>query len=536
MSSFRRFRSPAAALLAILSTVLAAPAVAEVVVVGDPFPLGPRPIELLTGSDIAWLPPGAGGDQPAGFFVVWGELIGSDSIVYRAFVPQDAGTPPEPPVAVAGPDSFSNPRVATGPDRRSAVVFAGGGPPDCYGGFLYGPAMETEAALRPVEPGPCFQPFLDAALLPDGRLVVVYDDQVSQIAIDLVGQFFARDGEAVGEPFPVAREQDMIRVREVVAAPGGFLVFSVDRSQNRFDPFGASALRVQRFDLQGEPLAEPLEIAASESLVSHLSVVPVAGGWIAVWTELGLLPQEGVHFREAAFARRLDATGAPVGPPHPLLVDVDPTALGTVDAAPGPGETVLLGWSVDTGAGPEVEVQLLTAELAAAGERVTLATGARLTALDASPAGDALAVWREEGGPLVAQRLAVEAECTPSATVLCLQGGRFEVSVEWADFQGNAGPGRRVPVASDDSGLFWFFHPENWEMLVKVLDACPLDGHFWVFAAAATNVEYTLTVSDLVAHQTRIFRNDLGDTARALTVTDAFPTCGAAEGEAGGDG
>lgn len=203
MSSFRRFHRPAAALLAVLSTVLAAPAVAEVVVVGDPFPLGPRPIESLLGSDIAWLPPGAGGDQPAGFVVVWGELIGSDSIVYRAFVPQDAGAPLEPPVAVAGPDSFRNPRVDTGPDRRSVVVFAGGGLP-CYGGFLYGPAMETEAALRPVEPGPCFQPFLDAALLPDSRLVVVYEDQSAQFVVDLTGQFFSRDGEALGEPFPVA--------------------------------------------------------------------------------------------------------------------------------------------------------------------------------------------------------------------------------------------------------------------------------------------------------------------------------------------
>jgi hypothetical protein len=144
-------------------------------------------------------------------------------------------------------------------------------------------------------------------------------------------------------------------------------------------------------------------------------------------------------------------------------------------------------------------------------------------------------VWAEDGA-LLAQRLVVEGECTPSETVLCLQGGRFEVSVDGADFEGNAGPGRRVPVASDDSGLFWFFHPDNWEMLVKIIDGCPVNGHFWVFSAAATNVEYTLTVSDLLAGQTRVFRNDLGDTARALTVTNAFPTCGAAEGAGVGGG
>ncbi len=48
--------------------------------------------------------------------------------------------------------------------------------------------------------------------------------------------------------------------------------------------------------------------------------------------------------------------------------------------------------------------------------------------------------------------------------------------------------GTMVPGATNESGLFWFFDDDNWEMLVKVLDGCGTNGHFWVFLAAATDV------------------------------------------------
>ena len=115
----------------------------------------------------------------------------------------------------------------------------------------------------------------------------------------------------------------------------------------------------------------------------------------------------------------------------------------------------------------------------------------------------------------------------PISGTLRLHDERFDVSVTWRDFDGNTGVGTVVPSCTSDSGLFWFFDPNNWELLVKVLDGCGVNGHYWVFAAATTTVEYTLRVTDWDAphSNTKIYRNPLGTAAVAIADTDAFATC-----------
>ena len=87
--------------------------------------------------------------------------------------------------------------------------------------------------------------------------------------------------------------------------------------------------------------------------------------------------------------------------------------------------------------------------------------------------------------------------CTESATTLCLLDGRYEVSVSWSapgaagGESGEAGPGRVLRPGTPDSGLFYFFDPDNWEMLVKVLDGCSYNDRVWVFAASATDLGST---------------------------------------------
>ncbi|MEO1087517.1 MAG: hypothetical protein AAFY88_25035, partial [Acidobacteriota bacterium] len=120
--------------------------------------------------------------------------------------------------------------------------------------------------------------------------------------------------------------------------------------------------------------------------------------------------------------------------------------------------------------------------------------------------------------------MGTDGDCVESDTVRCLNNDRFAVSIEWKDFEGGEGVGTFVED-SDDSSLWWFFTPSNWEMLVKVLDGCGFNDRFWVFAAAVTNVEFTLTVTDTVTDETRTWFNPLGVSASAITDTDAFATC-----------
>jgi len=116
--------------------------------------------------------------------------------------------------------------------------------------------------------------------------------------------------------------------------------------------------------------------------------------------------------------------------------------------------------------------------------------------------------------------------CAADATHACLQQSRYRVGLTWQDAGGRTGVGSPVTGAvSPDSAVLWFFDPSNWEMLVKVLDGCGLNQRVWVFAAATTNVAYTLTITDTVTGKAKTYQNPAGRAAAAITDTDAFATC-----------
>jgi hypothetical protein len=106
-----------------------------------------------------------------------------------------------------------------------------------------------------------------------------------------------------------------------------------------------------------------------------------------------------------------------------------------------------------------------------------------------------------------------------------LLGGAFAVSVDWRDFTDTTGSGRVLPLGSTDSALFWFFRPPNWELLVKVIDGCDYNGFYWVYYAATTNVEFTLSVDFAFDEDgARTYFNPLGTSLRtAVTDSEAFP-------------
>ncbi len=109
---------------------------------------------------------------------------------------------------------------------------------------------------------------------------------------------------------------------------------------------------------------------------------------------------------------------------------------------------------------------------------------------------------------------------------VCLRNERFEVDVSWRTAQGTTGSAVLVPgVRSDDSAVLYFFQVQNWELLIKVLDGCPINQHYWVYAAATTDVEYTLTVTDTVTTQSKSYFNPLGTASASITDSSALPVC-----------
>lgn len=105
-----------------------------------------------------------------------------------------------------------------------------------------------------------------------------------------------------------------------------------------------------------------------------------------------------------------------------------------------------------------------------------------------------------------------------------LTGDRFRVTARWRTNLGLEGEalGRELTA---DSGYFYFFSPNNVELVVKVLDVCELHDRFWVFAGGLTNVEVDLTVEDTVSGEIRTYHNDVDTPFQPIQDTDAFDTC-----------
>ncbi len=133
------------------------------------------------------------------------------------------------------------------------------------------------------------------------------------------------------------------------------------------------------------------------------------------------------------------------------------------------------------------------------------ATGSALTYGPAAVAAEPIVRTGRTG-----RSASAAASCTPSATRLCLQEGRFAIEARWKDFQGKTGSGQAVPLSGGDTGYFWFFGPDNAEVVLKVLDGRPLNGKHWVFYGALSSVEYTLTVTDTETGKVKTYTNPSG--------------------------
>jgi hypothetical protein len=167
-------------------------------------------------------------------------------------------------------------------------------------------------------------------------------------------------------------------------------------------------------------------------------------------------------------------------------------------------------------------------------------TTAEYPALKADVDGDGRSTWREFGDqpgrrgnpdPPPGQPPAgpPAGNCVPDLETFCFQNSRFAVEMDWWTSDGRSGAGKAAPERTNDSGMFWFFDPGNREVLVKVLNGCAVNDHVWVYAASATDLGYSIRVTDTTTDVVREYQKEDGLPAGAITDAKAFPGVCAAD-------
>lgn len=113
--------------------------------------------------------------------------------------------------------------------------------------------------------------------------------------------------------------------------------------------------------------------------------------------------------------------------------------------------------------------------------------------------------------------------CIADGDTLCLNNGRFKVEATFdtGSQSGNA----QVVKLTDETGYLWFFSSSNVEVVIKVLDGCPLNDKFWVFIAGLTNVRVALVVTDTQTNVSKTYTNPPNTKYVAVQDTSAFATC-----------
>lgn len=111
-----------------------------------------------------------------------------------------------------------------------------------------------------------------------------------------------------------------------------------------------------------------------------------------------------------------------------------------------------------------------------------------------------------------------------SAAGLFLEDNRFRVRATW-DSPGFGPDEAHAVQLTRESGYFWFSHPDNVELVAKVLNGCGVNNRFWVFLAGLTNVSVTVNVEDTLTGATKTYSNPFGTPFLPVQDTKAFEGC-----------
>jgi hypothetical protein len=232
------------------------------------------------------------------------------------------------------------------------------------------------------------------------------------------------------------------------SAGGGFFAAA---SRVRIDLGAPDDILLRRFDASGAPVGSGRVVASASSTRSLLNLFLACGpdSLLLLWVDVSHSPAAN-----GLFGRFFSLAGEPTGPPFLI-------------ANPGSG-------------GQSNAVLLASHQVFAAWE-----------------------VYRPDNNGSEIHGRTYRAAPNP----LSLHGGRFKVEASFRDPSTRGLASANPKPLTDDTGLFWFFDDSNLELVVKALDGCAVNGHFWVFAAGLTDVEAEITVTDTVSGNWKTYRN-----------------------------
>jgi plastocyanin len=206
-----------------------------------------------------------------------------------------------------------------------------------------------------------------------------------------------------------------------------------------------------------------------------------------------------------------------------------------VEAAGISGREIRLAWAADSLAVEAVRIERRSGDGAFREIAVVPAgTGEHVDAELASGASFHYRLRAEGAGELSEYSDIVAAAtdgaigpCAASGQVLCLGGGRFEAK---AAFRGADDEPLRSAVRSEApaalrTGLLAFGNADDPELMLKVVEGCATNDHFWVELAAVTDFELEVAVRDTQTGRTWVFFNPAGRAAGVVRDLDAFGTC-----------
>lgn len=390
--------------------------------------------------------------------------------------------------------------------------------------------QEFQVNTTPVNPGgSSMSPVPKVDMAPNGSFVVVWQSETTTgndgDNLSVQAQRFSPDGSKRGGQLQVnsttVNRQQYPNV--AMGADGSFIAVWVD--------FGTRQVHSRKFGANGAPLAPEVQFGERVQLDPPSIATAPQDHSLVAWASTRSSGSD--QDRQSVQAQGLDASGAPTGT-HFQVNQVIEDDQFQPEVGAGPAGDFVVVWTSDSTNGNDEDTSVQARHIAAPGRffdvQFQLNDEINSTQSDAAvalgPQGAVTAYFSTGlGNRLEWETMVQPLEGVVSPNALCLSQKRFLVEADWRDFRGNTGKGSVVAGGSDDSGLFWFFNADNWEMLVKVIDGCALNDRFWVFAAATTDVQYDLKVTDLWSGQQQVYSNPLGRSADAITDSRAFATC-----------